>query len=169
MDANISAYILQAFAVGPKFKGIKMVPPGPHFISCQARGKENEFAPTAGFFVHLESRQVLVRTWDAVNELAVELEDEDQVGGQAACIAWHAHVVAAAWASMRAGAHARCGPGADRACVPVLTMRRCSAWLRACGASNLMHIWRRMRCSSLVHGAPSAVTSQQKCCSSWRR
>lgn len=47
----------QAFLVGPKFKGVKMLPPGPHFVACHAIGRQGEFIPTVGFFVCLEPRQ----------------------------------------------------------------------------------------------------------------
>ncbi|KAM0901477.1 hypothetical protein ACQ4PT_020011 [Festuca glaucescens] len=42
----------QVFSVGPRFKGIKMVPPGPHFVYyCSPSRHRSEFAPTAGFFL----------------------------------------------------------------------------------------------------------------------
>ncbi|ONM18936.1 AAR2 protein family [Zea mays] len=42
----------QMFSVGPKFKGMKMVPPGAHFVYyCSPNRHGNEFAPTVGFFL----------------------------------------------------------------------------------------------------------------------
>ena len=48
----------QAFAAGPKFRGVKMLPPGPHFFSCRPVGGSGDVAPTTGFFVHLAAKQV---------------------------------------------------------------------------------------------------------------
>jgi A1 cistron-splicing factor AAR2 len=69
----------QAFAVGPKYKGLKMVPPGVHFLSWQAAGTDNQFAPTVSCFVHLSGQQVHVRRWDARAEVAAEVQDEEEV------------------------------------------------------------------------------------------
>ena len=71
----------QTFVVGPKFKGVKMLPPGPHFISCNATSGSSgtDFAPTLGFFVHLAPRSVVVRRWDAQEELLLPIEDADEV------------------------------------------------------------------------------------------
>ena len=70
---------LQSFVVGPKFKGVKMLPPGPHLISYNAAGTSGEFAPTVSFFLYLKPGQVVVRRWDAAAEMLVELADEDEV------------------------------------------------------------------------------------------
>ncbi|EIE22542.1 AAR2-domain-containing protein [Coccomyxa subellipsoidea C-169] len=71
----------QTFVVGPRFKGVKMLPPGPHFISCNATSGSSgtDFAPTLGFFVHLAPRSVVVRRWDAQEELLLPIEDADEV------------------------------------------------------------------------------------------
>ena len=71
--------LLQAYPVGPLFKGVKMVPPGPHFVGYNAGSKHNEYAPTVGFFVHLGASQVEVRAWNAPAEQLEPLEDEQQV------------------------------------------------------------------------------------------
>ncbi len=74
---------LQNFMAGPKFQGVKMLPPGAHMVSYNAAGqgqlRQQDFGPTTGFFLHLASGQVEVRRWDAQHELLVELE-EDEVG-----------------------------------------------------------------------------------------
>lgn len=72
----------QAFHAGPRFKGIKMIPPGIHFFSCR------QLAPTGlggsetsgagcpvGFFAHLSPAQVVVKTYDAVTEQLVDMEE----------------------------------------------------------------------------------------------
>ena len=69
---------LQSFVVGPKFKGVKMLPPGPHMISYNAASRTGDFAPTTSFFVHLDPTQVYVREWDAKQELLLDIPP-DQV------------------------------------------------------------------------------------------
>ncbi|ONM18932.1 AAR2 protein family [Zea mays] len=50
----------QMFSVGPKFKGMKMVPPGAHFVYyCSPNRHGNEFAPTVGFFLTTHQSEVL--------------------------------------------------------------------------------------------------------------
>ncbi|KAL4582451.1 hypothetical protein LXL04_007000 [Taraxacum kok-saghyz] len=69
----------QMFSVGPNFKGIKMIPPGPHFIyySSSNRGG-SEFSPMIGFFIELNPSQVIVRKWDQQEERLVKISEEDE-------------------------------------------------------------------------------------------
>ncbi|WVZ83675.1 hypothetical protein U9M48_030800 [Paspalum notatum var. saurae] len=70
----------QMFAVGPKFKGIKMVPPGPHFVYyCSSSRHGNEFAPTVGFFLTTHTSEVIVRKWDAQEERLIKLSEEEEI------------------------------------------------------------------------------------------
>ncbi|TVU07028.1 hypothetical protein EJB05_47067 [Eragrostis curvula] len=70
----------QVFSVGPKFKGIKMVPPGPHFVYyCSPSRHSNEFAPTVGFFVTTQPSEALVRKWDAQEERLIRLPEEEEI------------------------------------------------------------------------------------------
>ena len=48
----------QTFLVGPKFKGVKMVPPGTHLISYSAASGQGDFGPTTAFFLPIKSGQV---------------------------------------------------------------------------------------------------------------
>lgn len=72
----------QVFAAGPKFKGIKMIPPGPHFFSCTATATSGPaagaVAPPTGFFLHVAPRQVVVKVWDAATEQLVDMRDADE-------------------------------------------------------------------------------------------
>ena len=74
-------HLLQVFIVGPKFQGVKMLPPGPHMVSYNATGAGGggDFAPTVSFFAHLAAQQVVVRRWDAAEELLLPLQDSDEV------------------------------------------------------------------------------------------
>ncbi|XP_062184689.1 uncharacterized protein LOC133888449 [Phragmites australis] len=70
----------QVFSVGPKFKGIKMVPPGPHFVYyCSSSRHGNEFAPTVGFFLTTQPSEVIVRKWDAQDERLIKLSEEEEI------------------------------------------------------------------------------------------
>ncbi|KAL5214528.1 hypothetical protein ABZP36_003680 [Zizania latifolia] len=69
----------QVFSVGPKFKGIKMVPPGPHFLYyCSPNRHGNEFAPTVGFFLTTHPSEVIVRKWHAQEERLTKLSEEEE-------------------------------------------------------------------------------------------
>lgn len=68
----------QSFVVGPKFCGVKMLPPGSHLVSYNAASSGGaELAPTTSFFVHAPARSVVTRRWDAGAELLAELEEEE--------------------------------------------------------------------------------------------
>nr|XP_043617046.1 protein AAR2 homolog [Erigeron canadensis] len=69
----------QMFSVGPKFKGIKMIPPGPHFIyySSSNRGG-SEFSPMIGFFIFVNPSEVIIRKWDLQEERLVKVSAEEE-------------------------------------------------------------------------------------------
>jgi hypothetical protein len=69
----------QVFVVGPRFKGLKMLPPGVHFLSYQAAGRDGRVSPAVSTFLALKPRDVVVRRWDAAQEGLVALADEDEV------------------------------------------------------------------------------------------
>jgi len=80
-----------SFVVGERFKGMKMVPPGVHYVwySAVVTGaagggggmlSDPDMAPRVGFFVCLQSGDVLVRRWEAENEmLSGPLEEDEAV------------------------------------------------------------------------------------------
>jgi A1 cistron-splicing factor AAR2 len=88
----------RSYVVGPKFKGIKMIPPGVHYLfyrfcllsnmlcsllilffglhsSTNSKNDGGSGAPPLGFFVALQSQEVLVRKWDKETEMLLPLED----------------------------------------------------------------------------------------------
>lgn len=69
----------QSFVAAENFKGFKMVPPGPHFLSYNAASRSGEFAPTVAMLLHLAGGEVLVRRWSPQQELLLPLGDEDEV------------------------------------------------------------------------------------------
>ncbi|KAL1923820.1 uncharacterized protein VTP21DRAFT_8800 [Calcarisporiella thermophila] len=58
----------QSWTVGPKFKGMKLVPPGLHFVYWSATSKEGVSGMRFGFFKFFESGEIMVRGWDAETE-----------------------------------------------------------------------------------------------------
>lgn len=69
----------QMFSVGPNFKGIKMIPPGIHFIYYSSpSNREAEFSPMVGFFIDATSAQVIVRRWDQKEERLVKVSHEEE-------------------------------------------------------------------------------------------
>ena len=54
-----------------------MLPPGPHMVSYNSASRTGEFAPTISFFTFLEQSQVLVRRWDAEQELLTDLQPDE--------------------------------------------------------------------------------------------
>ncbi|KRZ45434.1 Protein AAR2 -like protein [Trichinella pseudospiralis] len=68
-----------AWSTGPKFKGIKMIPPGVHFIYVSSLGKHGDRAPRIGFFHNFAPKEILVKKWDKENEDLADENDVEQV------------------------------------------------------------------------------------------
>ena len=57
------------WAVGEHFKGVKMIPPGVHFVYYSAVNvREAQTAPRTGFFHNFKSREILVKRWSQKDE-----------------------------------------------------------------------------------------------------
>lgn len=56
--------------VGPKFQGVKMIPPGIHFLHYSSVDKSNtkESGPRTGFFLNLQQRDLRLLRWDQAKE-----------------------------------------------------------------------------------------------------
>ncbi|URE47824.1 AAR2 protein [Musa troglodytarum] len=68
----------QMFSVGPMFKGMKMIPPGTHFIYYSPSSKEgNEFSPTVGFFLTTHPAEVVVRKWHHQEERLIKVSEDE--------------------------------------------------------------------------------------------
>ncbi|XP_020591211.1 protein AAR2 homolog isoform X2 [Phalaenopsis equestris] len=69
----------QVYSVGPNFKGIKMLPPGPHFIYyCSSSKEGHEFSPTIGFFLTIHSFEIIVRKWCQREEQLIKVSEEEE-------------------------------------------------------------------------------------------
>nr|BCQ06483.1 FcAAR2 protein [Ficus carica] len=69
----------QVFTVGPAFKGVKMIPPGPHFVFYSSSSRDGkEFSPIIGFFCHVGPSEITVRKWDQQEEKLVKVSEEEE-------------------------------------------------------------------------------------------
>ncbi|MED6167601.1 hypothetical protein PIB30_004410 [Stylosanthes scabra] len=69
----------QMFSVGPSFKGIKMIPPGIHFVYYSSSTREGkEFSPVIGFFIDVGPSEVIVRKWDKQEERLVKASEDEE-------------------------------------------------------------------------------------------
>lgn len=57
-----------SWTTGLKFKGVKMIPPGPHYIHYCARNSLGQTGFRSGFFYNFKQKEILVKKWDACNE-----------------------------------------------------------------------------------------------------
>ncbi|KAK4758430.1 hypothetical protein SAY87_019731 [Trapa incisa] len=72
----------QIFSVGANFKGIKMIPPGRHFVYYSSSSRDGkEFAPMVGFFIDASPFEVVIRKWNQQEERLAEVTEEE-VGGK---------------------------------------------------------------------------------------
>lgn len=71
-----------AWITGPKFKGVKMIPPGIHFVYYGAKDSSLGGMRT-GFFYNFKQREVLIKRWDKkiedVTTGPVSAEDQERV------------------------------------------------------------------------------------------
>lgn len=62
-----------SWTAGPLFKGVKMIPPGIHFVYYSARNKQtDEVGPRTGTFINFEQKSVVVRKWNPIAEELTE-------------------------------------------------------------------------------------------------
>lgn len=66
-----------AWTVGPKFMGVKLLPPGLHYVYWSASAQDVG-ASRAGHFVYLQQKEVVVLRWDPADEELKPLEDPDE-------------------------------------------------------------------------------------------
>eukprot|EP00928_Gymnodinium_smaydae_P048653 TRINITY_DN32551_c0_g1_i1.p1 TRINITY_DN32551_c0_g1~~TRINITY_DN32551_c0_g1_i1.p1 ORF type:complete len:431 (+),score=86.71 TRINITY_DN32551_c0_g1_i1:54-1295(+) len=66
-----------AWTVGPRFMGVKLVPPGLHYVYCSPSGEEVGSFRT-GFFLTMKPRDVAVFRWDPETEELAPLADQDE-------------------------------------------------------------------------------------------
>ncbi|KAK2586684.1 hypothetical protein KPH14_011726 [Odynerus spinipes] len=71
---------LKSWNVGEKFNGVKMIPPGFHYVHYSAVNEFGETAPKVGFFHIFKKSEFLVKQWDkSEEEISSESVPEDIV------------------------------------------------------------------------------------------
>lgn len=68
-----------AWSVGPQFMGVKLIPPGLHYVYCSASAAEDIGICRSGFFLHMKPKDVAVFRWDPENEELIRPENEESV------------------------------------------------------------------------------------------
>lgn len=59
---------MKSWNTGEKFRGVKMIPPGLHYIFYSAASDIGDTAPRTGFFHTFKRSEVVVKKWDKKNE-----------------------------------------------------------------------------------------------------
>lgn len=74
---------LKSWNTGEKFRGVKMIPPGVHFIFFNSVSAITEdVAPRIGFFHNFKAGEVLVKKWSKVDEqVSDEPVNESEIVG----------------------------------------------------------------------------------------
>ncbi|KAJ1732470.1 hypothetical protein LPJ61_002026 [Coemansia biformis] len=70
---------LDTWETGPLFKGLKMIPPGIHYVHYSAVNNEKQPGMRSGFFHDFKPREVVVRRWSSIDE---DLMAADAVGAE---------------------------------------------------------------------------------------
>jgi len=53
----------QAWTTGPLFKGLKLIPPGTHYVHFAF--SDEDYAARVGFFIHIPPKgAIIVKRWD---------------------------------------------------------------------------------------------------------
>nr|AAI53729.1 LOC100127613 protein [Xenopus tropicalis] len=69
-----------SWQVGPRFRGVKMVPPGVHFMHYNVVGKGGglgDMSPRSSMFLHLQQRELRLFRWDPQEEEMVVAPQEE--------------------------------------------------------------------------------------------
>jgi len=72
---------MNSWNVGDQFKGVKMIPPGIHFVYYSAVNvADRSTAPRTGFFHNFGRGEMVARRWDAsIEDVVDDISDEDKV------------------------------------------------------------------------------------------
>lgn len=69
-----------SYQIGEKFKGVKMIPPGIHFVFASPLDKRtSQLGPRTGFFHNFKCRELLIKEWSEVDEDFVETTSESDL------------------------------------------------------------------------------------------
>ncbi|RIA96054.1 A1 cistron-splicing factor [Glomus cerebriforme] len=68
-----------SWKIGPKFKGMKLIPPGLHFVFYSTSNKFGTSGLKTGFFKFYESKELVIKYWDHTLEDFKNESDSEQV------------------------------------------------------------------------------------------
>lgn len=57
-----------AHKVGEKFRGVKMIPPGVHYVYASAQGVNGDSSNRVGFIHHFRAQEIVIREWSEESE-----------------------------------------------------------------------------------------------------
>lgn len=77
-EGNEFGVDMKSWNTGDKFKGLKMIPPGLHFIHYSSVSKEGCVAPRVGFFYNFKKSEFVVRKWDPETENISQTEISEE-------------------------------------------------------------------------------------------
>lgn len=67
----------QVWVTNSKFKGLKLIPPGPHYIHFSEKGQD--YGEKFGFFLFFDKSQVIVKDWNKEQECFESLTESEEV------------------------------------------------------------------------------------------
>jgi len=82
LDVPINTEIgvdMNSWHTGPNFKGIKMIPPGIHFIYWSSVSKEGQAAPRTGFFHEFHPKEVMIKKYNHANENFDDVLEQEEI------------------------------------------------------------------------------------------
>ncbi|KAH1021951.1 hypothetical protein HUJ04_011433 [Dendroctonus ponderosae] len=73
---------LKSWNTGEKFRGVKMIPPGLHYVFYSSVSNTGDVAPRCGFFHNFKKGELLVKKWSKLHEgVSSEIISEAEVVG----------------------------------------------------------------------------------------
>nr|CAG4640692.1 EOG090X02H9 [Eulimnadia texana] len=70
---------MNTWNTGEKFKGVKLIPPGLHFVYYSAVSKDGQVAPRTGFFHFFKKQEIVAKKWVATDEDFEDITDEEEI------------------------------------------------------------------------------------------
>lgn len=59
---------LNTYIVDEKFRGVKMIPAGPHYVYTASQGPYGDSALRVGFLHYFQPQEIVIREWDTEKE-----------------------------------------------------------------------------------------------------
>lgn len=74
---------LGAYRVDERFRGVKMIPPGPHYVYTASQGTYGDSALRVGFMHFFQPQEIVIRQWNAEAEELHERNGSGDAGVEA--------------------------------------------------------------------------------------